>query len=368
MTDQVSLVNLALQSFGSRTTLTAAQLLAGSNNEAKQANLAYENTRDSLLRMAPWNCGMKTASLVYITSISGTPENTSQAQPQWGPGLPRPPWTYEYQYPVDCLKPCWIIPSTQIGMVGTPITTATTGSYPSTYAPGPIVFKVGVDTFFPVTAAAIVAPGNGYSIGDIITLPGTVSGSAPIGAPVQLRVLTVSAGGVLTVEVVSTIIDAATPQGGSYFGRQTGTIASASVVNVYGAPVTPSVNATFTLTQSSTPVQQRVLLANQQSAVMVYVAQVLDPNVWDPLFQDAFYNALGANICMALTGDKTLANMCIQLANHSITEARKADGNEGVTINDIPPDWIRTRGVNWANGMVAGPYGGFDWGGLIPAY
>jgi hypothetical protein len=95
---------------------------------------------------------------------------------------------------------------------------------------------------------------------------------------------------------------------------------------------------------------------------------VTDPNVWDPLFQDAFQDALAANLVMALVGDKALANGFISKANNTIAEARKADGNEGLTINDVTPDWIRVRGIGWDTGNSSGPYSSFDWGAFLPSY
>ncbi len=355
MTDSTSLVNLALQSFGSRTTITAAQLAASSNNEAKQANLTFVNTRDSLLRLAPWDCGMKTANLVYITSVPGTPENTSAASALWAPGLPRPPWAYEYQYPVDCLKACWIIPASQTGFTGVPITTAVTGAAPSTWLGGPIRFKIGVDSFRPVTAAAVVAGGSGYAVGDRITLPIGPTSSAPIGAPVILQVATAPAGVVGTVTIVAQVIDSSPAAGGSYFAVQSGTIAQDTTTG-------SGTGATFTLTQGAAA-DQRVILTNQEFATLCYVRQVTDPNVWDPMFQDAFLNALGGDLCLALTGDKNLAQMCWSKTNATIAEARKADGNEGLAINDVTPDWIRARGIAWTDGLSSGYGGLFDWGG-----
>lgn len=359
--DTADLVNLALQSFGNRTTLTSAQLTAESNNEAKQANLVFENTRDTLLRMAPWDCAMKTANLVYITSVPGTPENTSPATTLWEPGQPRPPWAYEYQYPVDCLRACWIIPATQSGYAGgVPITTAVTGGAPTLWNGGPIRFKVGIDTFRPVTAAAVVAGGTGYAVGDLITLEGTTAGDPPIGAPVVLQVVTAPAGVVATVSVVNQVLGSDPAVGGSYFEVQSGTIAQDTTTG-------SGTGATFTLTQGAAA-NQRVILTNQEFATLVYVRQVTDPNVWDPMFQDAFVNALAANICFSLTGDKGLANMQIGLANRVIEEARKADGNEGLTVNDVTPDWIRARGVNWTDGLYSGPYSGYEWGAYLPTW
>src|SRR5215469_12441473 len=126
MTTQVDIVNRALQTIGSRTTVTS---LSEVSNEALQANLSLIPTRDELLRMAPWNCATNYAQLTYITSVPGTPENSSGTGLfQWQKGVPAPPWAYEYQYPVDCLRPLWIIPQFATGFSGgIPITTAVTG-------------------------------------------------------------------------------------------------------------------------------------------------------------------------------------------------------------------------------------------------
>lgn len=366
MTDNTSLVNLALQSFGSRTTITAAQLLAGSNNEAKQANLTFANTRDSLLRLAPWDCGMKTANLTYITSVPGTPENTSAATPLWQPGQPRPPWGYEYQYPVDCLRACWIIPAAQTGFAGgIPITTAVTGSMPTTWLGPAIPFKIGIDSFFSAASASVSIGGSGYVANEIITLVissntavitnnagGTYQIGQPQGAPPQIRVLTVDGtGAVLTAEPYPNVADGTT-SGSLYYGYA-GFVAQ-DYTSVSGT------GATFLLTYSPKN-DQRVILTNQEFATLVYVRQVTDPNVWDPMFQDAFVQALGGDICYALTGDKTLAKLCYGKANDLVKQARQADGNEGLTVNDVTPDWIRARGIAFDDSRFGGQ--AFDWGG-----
>lgn len=363
MTDTALLVNLALQSFGSRTTVTAAELVANSTNEAIQANLTFDNTRDSLLRLAPWDCGMKTANLTYITSVPGTPQNTSAASALWAPGLPRPPWAYEYQYPVDCLKACWIIPASQTGFTGVPITTATTGYTPTTWLGGPIVFKVGIDQFYPAIALSIAAGGLGYAAGDVCTMDVGPIGSAPIGAPAQFTVNTVSGpGAILTASLINQINGSATPMAGSYFNGAASAVNPNSIASTTGSGTGALVNFTY-----GSKGDQRVILTNQEYATLCYVRQVIDSNVWDPMFQDAFVNALGADLVMALVGDKTLANMLVNKANNSIGEARKADGNEGLTINDIVPDWIRIRGVNFDSQYLE-PNTGFDWGGMLPLF
>lgn len=368
MVDNITIINRALQRMGTRTTVTSAEYAAQSTNEAIQAQLLLENTRNDLLRMAPWDCAFFAANLQYITSVNGTPENTSPAPTLWQRGLPMPPWTYEYQYPEDCLRACYIIPGQMTGYSGgTPIFPVTTGPQPSVWQGPPIRFKVQTDTFYPVTAAAVVSGGGGYAVGDLIQMPLGATTDDPIGAPVWLEVLTVSGGAVLTVSVVNQIYGQDTAHGGSYFWPLSGTQTSeGGQVLRNNVAVTPSSYATFTLTFGELGAQ-RVILTNQEYATLAYIKRVDNPNLMDTLFQSAWISCLGAGLCMALTGDKSLANMLVADANADILEARKADGNEGLTINDVTPDWIRERGITYPDYYYGGP-NQFNWGGLWPMF
>lgn len=359
MTTNTDIVNRALQTLGTRTTVTDAELAANSTNEAIQANIIMFQLRDDLARMAPWDSHLKTANLTYISSVPGTPENTSPATPLWAPGQPPPPWAYEYQYPVDCLRACWIIPANQTGFAsGVPITTAVTGGAAAFWRGQPVVYKVQNDTFIPVTGATVAAGGTGASVGDVITLAAGLTTNPPIGAPVQLQVLTAPGGVIGTVSVVPVLNGGTT--GGSYFAAQTNPVAQ-------GTTTGGGINAAFNLTFGAAA-DQRVILTNQEFATLAYVKQVTDPNVMDPLFQKAWADILGAHLSVALTGDKKRANDLVQLANRSIEQARSIDGNEGLTINDVTPDWIRIRGVAYTEGYMSGPYSGFDWGEAFPAW
>jgi hypothetical protein len=361
MTSTTDIVNRALQCLGTRTTVTDAELAASSTNEAIQANLNLYQLRDDLLRMAPWDCALKTANLTYISSVPGTPENTSAATPLWEPGQPAPPWAYEFQYPVDCLRACWIIPANQTGFAGgIPITTAVIGGAAAFWRGMPIKFKVQNDAFYPVTAAAVVNGGSGYAVGDIITAPVGLSTNPPIGAPVQLRVTTAPGGVIGTVDVVNVINGAIPNVGGSYFAPQANPIVQGTTTGV-------GTGATFNLTYGAQS-DQRVILTNQEFATLAYVKQVIDPNVMDTMFQSAWSNLLGAYLSMALVGDKKRANDLVAMANRSIEEARAVDGNEGLTINDVTPDWIRTRGIAYTEGFNSGPYSGYDWGSSWPSW
>lgn len=358
MTSVTDICNRALQVIGTRTSVTDAELANGDTNEAIAFNLIYSSYRDDLSRLAPWNCVMKNANLTYITSSPGTPENTSPATAGWAPGQPAPPWVYEYQYPVDCLRAVMIVSANQSVAGDAPLGIGV-GAAPNLWIGPPPRFRVQTDLFYPVTAAAVVAGGTGYAVDDIITLPIGPITSAPIGAPVQLRVTSAPAGVVATVSVVNVIAGSATPQGGSYFARQTGTIAQASTSG-------SGTGATFTLTHGDQG-DQRVILTNQASATLAYCRQITNPNVWDPLFESALVSVLAGGLVMSLRGDRVLANDFIEQTNTAIEAARSIDGNEGFIVNDITPDWLRVRGTAY-EGLVTGPFSNFDWGEGWPSF
>src|SRR5215469_8430874 len=115
--------------------------------------------RDELNRMAPWNCTRKYTNLVYISSQPGTPENSAAASPFWVSGMPPPQWSYEYQYPVDCVRPRSIVPQYTSLAGGTPIYPlgTVTGFSPIGWSGPALKYEVASDQFFPVTAAAVAA-------------------------------------------------------------------------------------------------------------------------------------------------------------------------------------------------------------------
>lgn len=361
MTANVDIVNRALQSIGTRTNVTQTELNNLSSNEAIQASLVLTQLRDQLLRMAPWNCATNYANLTYITSVPGTPENSSIGPPTWQKGQPSPPWAYEYQYPVDCLRPLWVIPQFITGFsAGIPITTAVTGGAPAFWNGPPVRFKVSIDQFFPVTAATVAAGGTGYAVGDIITLAIGPTTSSPIGGPAKLQVATIGGGGaVATVSVVNQIAGSATPLGGSYFAPQANPQSQGSTTGL-------GTGATFNLTYGAQG-DQRIILTNQEFATLTYIKQVTDPNVMDPNFQEAWAFILGSRLALALNGDKAIANLKVQEANAVIAEARKIDGNEGLTINDVTPDFVRIRGIDFPN-WDYGPNMQYDWGPMFTPY
>lgn len=358
-----AIINRGLQPLGARTTVTTAEMNALSTNEAIQMNLIYTSYRDQLLRTAQWDCALKFDNLIWLTSIPGTPENTSPYTTTWQRGQPAPPWSYEYLYPDDCLRACWMIPFNQTSLPGAvPVSNAGTGWAPTTYYGGPVPFKISTDQFRSGSGLAIALGGVGYQVNDTVvlgtdTLGYNFNASAVPAGIVKIKVLTVDGSGKILTASLQAFDGAQVSQNGFLYVVPTYNLVQVQTSGLgSGAAVTVS-----GLSQAS--FSARVILTNQEFGMMAYIKQVTDPNVFDPLFIEAYAYVLGAGTVMALTGDKALANGLVGLANARIIEARKVDGNEGLTKNDVTPDWIRDRGLNWDD-CGYGPDQGFDWGGL----
>lgn len=399
MTDYIDIANRALQLAGTRTNMSVSEFENQSSNEAIQTKLVIYKLRDELNRMAPWDCVERFANLNYITSTPTTPENSAAGPPMWQPGMPAPPWSYQYQYPVDCMRARWIMPQYTALAGGVPIypTNVATGAAGVGYTGPALKFKVSTDTFYSATAATPSAAGINYAVGDLIYLeqptytftqnyPPLTNQLSPqtftmnVGTPAVLQVTAIGPGGTVTsVAVVNQIFGEDTSPsggstqvlGGSYFQQPSGAQTQDYTTGANGentATAGAGSGATFNLTMTPSPIIQRVVLCNQEDAILCYNRSVTDPNVMDPLYQDAWTHILAARLCFQLTGDKLHSNELIGVTNNMIMEARKADGNEGITVNDHTPDWLRVRG-NWGGiNWEFSPNMSFDWGGVYSPY
>lgn len=355
MPTTTDIVNQALQSFGSRTTVAS---LSEVSNEATQANIALFPLLSELLRKAPWNCATIFDNLSLITAAPGTTDNPTAPTTQWQRGQPAPPWLYEYAYPLGCLRPLWIVPAIQNNAGAVPIYPpgVVTGAGLLNSA-GPVIpFKVAIDFFYSFGSIAVAAGGAGYAVGDSITLAGTPVGSAPIGLPGSLIVSSVAAGAVTGVTIISSVPNRSPAVGGSYFAQQTNPIAQGSTS---GSGTGATFNASGWINTD-----QRVIVTNQADATAAMIKSINDPNMMDSLLLGAWIAILAARLCWALSGNKEVANAKIKETNEYILQARMADANEGLTVNDVTPDWIKVRGL-WTFNEIAT---GFDWGPLFPMY
>ena len=94
----------------------------------------------------------------------------------------------------------------------------------------------------------------------------------------------------------------------------------------------------------------KVILTNQPQAVLVYTKRIVNVGLYDGQFVQALANYLAALITLGLTGDRARRDAAFKIANDTITQARASNGNEGITVIDTVPDWMRVRGYlsDWA--------------------
>lgn len=198
---------------------------------------------------------------------------------------------------------------------------------------------------------SIAAAGTGYNIGDNILLSG---GTGTLG---QITVLGVNANGGVT--------SASIGLAGSYNTVPANPVAQGSTVAANAG--TGGTGATFNLAYTNT-FDQKVILTNQENAICCYIRRVTDPNQWDSQFQQAMIAALASRLAIALTGSIQIANQQISLANSFIQAARATDGNEGLTVNDVTPDWLRVRGIDYPYDYGWTPNNVLDYGPMFTAY
>lgn len=112
-----------------------------------------------------------------------------------------------------------------------------------------------------------------------------------------------------------------------------------------------------------------IILTNLSQAQAVYTVNQPNPFIWDSEFTSAFVASLAAYLVTALSMNAALAAQSARAAESIIMQARLADGNEGVTIQDHTPDWISGRnGYGYGqryNGCCDGGYGNMNWGGIL---
>jgi hypothetical protein len=108
------------------------------------------------------------------------------------------------------------------------------------------------------------------------------------------------------------------------------------------------------------------ILTNQSQAQVVYTVDQENPSAWDSLFQEAMVSSLAAYLVPALSLNLPLLQLSVSRAEALINRARAADGNEGVTVMDHEPDWIKARGSMgraqfWNTSWTQGGYSEMPW-------
>ena len=93
----------------------------------------------------------------------------------------------------------------------------------------------------------------------------------------------------------------------------------------------------------------RTLLADKGILYIKYTAIVIDPNLFSPGFVKLYSTQLAADICVALTGNSTLATELYKQAGSLVDHAGGADG-----VQSLPQKQKATRLINARFGASRG--------------
>lgn len=96
MTTPADICNQALDAIGRGADIVIGDIEEGTR-EAKVLLRAYGQCLRQLLRTANWDFARKTAPLVLLADATGATQNVGNI-------ISAPGWTYEYAYPIDCMR------------------------------------------------------------------------------------------------------------------------------------------------------------------------------------------------------------------------------------------------------------------------
>ena len=85
------------------------------------------------------------------------------------------------------------------------------------------------------------------------------------------------------------------------------------------------------------PSQGRVLLTNESTAKILYIAKVTDTAQFDSMFVDVLTAKLAVDLAYPVTNSVKLQDQMQKLFQQKLSEARSVDGQEGF-IDDLVSD------------------------------
>lgn len=93
----------------------------------------------------------------------------------------------------------------------------------------------------------------------------------------------------------------------------------------------------------------KVILSNQSGAILIYNAQITDCDLWSTYFTQVMVEFLASELAMALTGSLPLRQNLKEIVLQTIMFAIIANRNEGLVMDDLSPEWIIARGLEYPN-------------------
>ena len=99
----------------------------------------------------------------------------------------------------------------------------------------------------------------------------------------------------------------------------------------------------YDLSTDEYQLEGRSILSDDAILYIRYIAEITDPNQYDPTFQDVVAIRLALELCEALTQSNTKKELLWQEYQESLITARKVDAQENPPIALDEDDWIRIR-------------------------
>lgn len=90
--------------------------------------------------------------------------------------------------------------------------------------------------------------------------------------------------------------------------------------------------------------ERGAILANSEGPVhILYVADVVETGLWDPLFVEAFASRLAFQVADRITGDRGRKADCWQQYRDAMREASGVDAKEDPPTETPDSDWVTSR-------------------------
>lgn len=88
----------------------------------------------------------------------------------------------------------------------------------------------------------------------------------------------------------------------------------------------------------------KIIMTNYPQPQLIYTKDQTNTELFDDQFTLAFTQILGARMSPQVNGDKAMTKQALEIGQQTITQAQVTDGNEGLTLQEHMPDWMRVRG------------------------
>lgn len=89
--------------------------------------------------------------------------------------------------------------------------------------------------------------------------------------------------------------------------------------------------------------KSKIILTNQEDAVLIYTARISDANLFEPMLVEAIVTKLGAVLAVPLLKDKAMSTSLLKECMFWLAQAAQIDANAGARNQSDSGDLVRAR-------------------------